>query len=105
MEEVFTALHFSFGLAVCRGLHFSGLDEKSRVENPRPVPAFSIPDKIPNKNYAYFIALNDQNKGNNSQQLVAHLMNEKTQQDSLHFVLTLGDNFYNDGMTSIFDKQ
>lgn len=84
---------------------FSGLDEQSKVQNPKPVPAFSIPDKIPGRNYVYFMALGDQGKGGSSQQHVAHRMNEKARKDSLHFVLMLGDNFYNDGVTSISDRQ
>ena len=83
----------------------SGYDEKSRVKNPKPIPEFSIPDKIPGRNYVYFIALGDQGEGGSSQKHVARMMNEKARKDSLHFVITLGDNFYYDGVTSIFDKQ
>ncbi len=84
---------------------FSEFDGQYRVKNQKPLSEFSIPDKIPGKNYVYFIAIGDQGKGGNSQKHVADLMNEKARKDSLDFVLTLGDNFYGDGVTSVSDKQ
>lgn len=83
----------------------SGLEEKSRVENRKPVPEFSIPERAPENNYVYFIAIGDQGMGDNNQKHVARLMNEKARKDSLHFVLTLGDNFYSKGVTSVYDLQ
>lgn len=84
---------------------FSNNDEQKRVLNPRPVPEFSIPDRNPVEKYIYFIAIGDQGKGGEDQRHVAELMNEKARNDSLHFVITLGDNFYNDGVTSVYDIQ
>jgi acid phosphatase len=80
----------------------SGVDEKSIVKERKPIPDFSIPDKIPARKYVYFIALG---YGGRPQKHVARLMNEKARKDSLHFVITLGDNFYNNGVTSISDRQ
>jgi len=77
----------------------------TRVENARPVPAFTIPDKIPGKQYTYFIALGDWGTGGEGQKRVAQIMNEKAGRDSLHFVLTLGDNFYGDDLISVTDPQ
>ena len=85
--------------------NLSGASEKSIVKERKPTPEFSIPDEIPGKNYIYFIALGDQGYGGSPQKHVARLMNEKAQKDSLHFVITLGDNFYKRGVTSINDKQ
>lgn len=79
--------------------------EKHVVKNRKPTPAFSIPKKSPAENYVYFIAIGDQGKGGSSQRRVALLMNEKARNDSLHFVITLGDNFYNKGVTSVDDIQ
>lgn len=84
---------------------FSEVEKKPRVLNPRPVPEFSIPTRDPGENHVYFIALGDQGKGGEPQSHVARLMNEKARADSLHFVITLGDNFYNDGVTSVEDIQ
>ncbi len=75
------------------------------VENRQPVPEFSIPNKKPGEKYVYFIALGDQGKGGDPQRRVAKLMDEKAQKDSLHFIITLGDNFYGDGVTSVEDPQ
>jgi len=90
------------GLIACS---FSEADKKSRVINPQPIPEFSIPERSAGKNYVCFIAIGDQGAGGRGQKHVAHLMNEKARQDSLHFILTLGDNFYNDGVTSTSDRQ
>lgn len=75
------------------------------VENRKAVPDFSIEKRIPGKNYVHFIALGDQGNGGSRQQRVAHLMNEKARADSLDFVITLGDNFYDRGVTSTSDNQ
>jgi tartrate-resistant acid phosphatase type 5 len=83
----------------------SDLDGKSTVINPKPTPEFSIPDRIPAINYIYFIAIGDQGKGGAGQRHVARLMNEKASQDSLNFVITLGDNIYNHGVSSVNDPQ
>ena len=87
---------------------FSGPEEKGNpkeVINRKPVPKFSIPGKVAGREYIYFIALGDQGKGGSTQQHVAGLMNEKAGQDSLDFVITLGDNFYGRGVTSVSDPQ
>jgi acid phosphatase len=75
------------------------------VKNHKPTPGFSIPNKTRGENYLYFMAIGDQGMGDSSQQRVAFLMNEKAGRDSAHFVITLGDNFYPRGVTSVFDVQ
>ncbi|MFQ5629615.1 MAG: metallophosphoesterase, partial [bacterium] len=79
--------------------------KKSIVKNPQPVPEFTIPDKIEGESYVYFIAIGDQGTGEVGQYKVALLMDEKARKDSLHFVLTLGDNIYSDGVKSVHDSQ
>lgn len=78
---------------------------KNIVKNPQPVPAFTVPEKIAGVDYVYFIAIGDQGTGKVGQYKVALLMNEKARKDSLHFVLTLGDNIYDDGVKSAHDPQ
>lgn len=85
--------------------NLSGLDGKSTVINRKPPPEFSIPNKTPGVSYVYFIAIGDQGKGGSNQRHVARLMNEKAAQDSLDFVITLGDNIYNNGVSSVDDPQ
>ncbi|MDZ7291917.1 MAG: tartrate-resistant acid phosphatase type 5 family protein [candidate division KSB1 bacterium] len=83
-------------------------DDKSdgtRVRGARPVPPFEIPAAIPGKRYVYFTAMGDWGNGNKGQQQVAQLMNAKAGRDSLHFVLLLGDNFYDTGVGSVNDPQ
>lgn len=87
---------------------FSGPEEKAspkEVINRKPAPKFSIPERVGGRNYVCFIALGDQGKGGSTQKHVAGLMNEKAGLDSLDFVITLGDNFYSDGVTSVSDEQ
>jgi tartrate-resistant acid phosphatase type 5 len=79
--------------------------EGTRVINARPAPPFTIPPAVPGKRYAYFIAIGDWGAGSRAQQHVAELMNAKAGRDSLHFVLLLGDNFYEKGVKSVDDPQ
>lgn len=80
-------------------------EKQSRVKNPQPVPEFEILEKRPGDRYIYFIAIGDQGTGEPGQHRVARLMSEKALRDSLHFVLTLGDNIYDDGVRSANDPQ
>jgi len=75
------------------------------ASTPPPPHGFTLPDGTRHVPAVYFIALGDQGEGGSTQQQVAHLMNDKARNDSLHFVLTLGDNFYPDGVTAIHDPQ
>lgn len=79
--------------------------KKSVVKNARPVPEFSVPPQERGMAYVYFAAIGDQGTGEAGQYRVAHLMNQKAQQDGLHFVLTLGDNIYPSGVSSTEDPQ
>lgn len=83
----------------------SAAPNESIVKNSKPTPAFSIQELVPGTNYVYFIAIGDQGTGRKGQKHVARLMDEKSGKDSLHFVITLGDNIYYDGATSVNDPQ
>ena len=78
---------------------------QSIVLNPRPVPKFTIPGRVPGIGYTCFMVIGDQGTGDAGQRRVARLMDAKAQADSLHFILTVGDNFYSDGVTSVDDAQ
>src|SRR5574341_1365764 len=80
-------------------------NEGVRVKGARPTPPFAIPATVPGKQYAYFIAMGDWGTGSPAQRQVAELMNAKAGRDSLHFVLLLGDNFYEKGVASVDDPQ
>jgi acid phosphatase len=71
----------------------------------RPPSPFSLSPANPGKRYVYFIAFGDWGTGNSDQRHVAGLMSKKAGRDSLHFVLSLGDNFYSSGVTSVDDPQ
>ncbi len=80
-------------------------DDGTTVENRKPIPEFSIPARTPGTHYVSFIALGDQGTGDSGQEHVARLMNDKAGKDPVDFVITLGDNFYESGVTSIQDEQ
>ncbi len=77
----------------------------SEVKNARPVPEFTVPPKDPQLHYVQFIAVGDAGTGGDGQAEVAGSMARKAAQDSVSFVLVLGDNFYESGVTSIYDEQ
>ena len=52
-----------------------------------------------------FIAVGDVGKGNQEQYQVAAAMKEKCIKDECDFILMLGDNIYNDGVSSVDDSQ
>ncbi len=105
--KIITVIAFGLSLLLLAGIYLNRFYPfgKSKVKNPRPVPPFEIPAKQPGTPYVYFIAIGDQGTGDANQQLVARLMNEKAARDSLHFVITLGDNIYPDGAFSARDPQ
>ena len=110
MHECTTKFLLRFALSVGIGClvlacDSSGPGEKSIVRNLKSTPEFVIQNRIPERDYVYFIALGDQGRGGHSQKHVAQLMNEKARKDSLHFVITVGDNFYSHGVTSASDQQ
>lgn len=77
----------------------------SKVINAKPIPSFTIPPKNPHQHYVQFIAVGDMGTGGSGQQDVAQAMARKASNDSISFVLVLGDNFYESGVTSINDEQ
>lgn len=91
----------AFGMEGIRTIFGDGIT----VDNRKPIPEFSIPARTPGRNYVSFIALGDQGTGGSSQERVAQLMNDKAKKDPVDFVITLGDNFYKRGVTSIQDQQ
>ncbi len=105
-KHIITVL-LGLGITGTIGIYLNGFYPfgKSKVKNPRPVPAFEIPAKQPGTPYVYFIAIGDQGTGDARQKLVARLMSAKAARDSLHFVITLGDNIYPDGAFSADDPQ
>jgi acid phosphatase len=92
-------------LVMCAFIPCGHAGRGSKVKNPKPAPAFTIPDKIAGQRYIHFAGFGDQGEGTPEQRRVAELLNAKAQKDSLLFVLLLGDNFYGDGVASVNDPQ
>jgi tartrate-resistant acid phosphatase type 5 len=77
----------------------------SVVENARPVPSFEVPMKDPGISYVQFVAVGDAGTGRRGQREVAESMARVAAEDTAQFVLFLGDNFYESGVSSVSDPQ
>ncbi len=75
-----------------------------KVKNARQ-PEFEIPAKTPGVKYLQFITVGDFGTGGMGQRAVAFGMAEKARVDPVEIVLLLGDNFYENGVESVHDKQ
>lgn len=69
------------------------------------IPPFEIPPAQPGVTYVRFLATGDMGTGRADQQLVADVMADRAARDGIDFWLTLGDNFYSDGVASVDDPQ
>lgn len=69
------------------------------------IPSFEISDLGPGVAHQRFIAFGDMGTGRAGQFEVAAAMVDRASRDGLDFVLTLGDNFYGDGVASATDPQ
>jgi len=89
-------------LTGCCNVSWSGYGTAD-VYNARPVSEFEItPDTLP---YLNFFAVGDFGTGKSGQKLVAEAMATHASQDSLDFVIGLGDNFYGCGVKGLQDPQ
>ncbi|MBI3005813.1 MAG: metallophosphoesterase [Ignavibacteriales bacterium] len=87
------------------GVWFQEVILTSSVKNPQPIPPFTIPPKDAGTNYLQFLAVGDVGTGRAGQSDVADGMARKAAEDSVSFVLFLGDNFYASGVSSVTDEQ
>ncbi len=85
-------------------LAFWNCSNVCEVKNGRR-PEFAVPNKTPGVKYLQFIALGDFGTGDMGQRDVASGMAEKARVDPVELVLLLGDNFYENGVHSVNDKQ
>ncbi|NOX42478.1 MAG: hypothetical protein GXP19_01905 [Gammaproteobacteria bacterium] len=78
----------------------SGIDDALNI---RPLEVSSIAEPEPNK--VKFVAIGDTGRGNAGQLEVANAIKTKCAKNGCDFVLMLGDNIYNSGVSSINDEQ
>jgi acid phosphatase len=69
------------------------------------IPAFSDYVKTPGTDYLEFIAVGDAGKGTADQYAVGEAMADYALSNPVQFVVLLGDNFYNSGVSSTWDPQ
>jgi len=71
----------------------------------RPIPSFTIPPVLPGASYERFMVIGDMGTGRLDQHKVAAAMALRAKSDCVDFLLTVGDNFYEDGVESVDDPQ
>ena len=69
------------------------------------IPPFAIPAVVPGAAYERLIVLGDMGTGRPDQYKVAAAMAQRAKSDHVDFILTVGDNFYEDGVSSVDDPQ
>lgn len=70
-----------------------------------PIPPFTIPPVVPGTAYERFIAFGDMGTGRPDQHKVAAAMAQRAKSDHVDFILTVGDNIYDKGVSSEDDPQ
>ncbi|MHC5108325.1 MAG: purple acid phosphatase family protein [Planctomycetota bacterium] len=71
----------------------------------REIPPFSISDEDPDLSYERFIAIGDMGTGHAGQFEIGAAMAERADRDGLDFIITAGDNIYENGVSSAADPQ
>jgi acid phosphatase len=107
-REIFWPSSFLFSVfcffVIISSLTFWNCSNVCEVKNARR-PEFTVPAKTPGVKYLQFITVGDFGTGGKGQRDVASSMAEKARIDPVELVLLLGDNFYENGVQSVNDKQ
>jgi len=69
------------------------------------IPPFTIPPVVPGAAYERFIVFGDMGTGRSDQYKVAEAMAQRAKSDHVDFLLTVGDNVYDNGVSSVDDAQ
>ncbi len=77
----------------------------SEVRHPRPTPPAVLPARDSSVSYLQFFVVGDAGTGGHGQQQVANAMGRTADEDTAAFVLYLGGNFYESGVSSVTDPQ
>ncbi len=86
----------------------SGVGHAATPRDPartREIPKFTIPDVVPGAGYERFMVIGDWGTGRPDQYKVAEAMAIRAKAEPIDFILTVGDNFYEDGVSSVNDPQ
>ena len=70
-----------------------------------PIPAFSVPPVQPGVAHQRFMVIGDMGTGKPDQYGIALAMAKRAESDGLDFILTVGDNIYPAGVSSVNDVQ
>ena len=69
------------------------------------IPPFTIPPVVPGAVYERLIVIGDMGTGRPDQYKVAVAMAQRAKSDHVDFILTVGDNIYENGVSSVDDPQ
>jgi len=69
------------------------------------IPPFTIPPVMPGASYERFMVIGDMGTGRPDQHKVAAAMAQRAKSDHVDFIVTVGDNFYEFGVSSVDDPQ
>lgn len=69
------------------------------------IPPFSVPPAMPGVAYERFMLIGDMGTGRPDQYKVAAAMAQRAKSDHVDFILTVGDNIYDNGVESVDDPQ
>jgi acid phosphatase len=99
----FTFLTSPLWLSACAALAFFQLpvDPAGR----HAIPDFVVPAVVPGVAYERFMVIGDMGTGTPDQYEVAAAMTKRAEREGLDFILTVGDNFYPNGVQSADDPQ
>jgi acid phosphatase len=89
----------------CGGLAAFGQVVPQDPAESHPIPPFTVPEVKTGVAYQRFIVIGDMGTGGAGQEKVAALMADRARLDGLDFWITTGDNFYEEGVTSVDDPQ
>lgn len=97
-NTVYPLIVVFFFLGVGGGCTFFKKDGTSECR-----PEYMFPPGVPGVDYLEFMAVGDAGSGGNGQRIVADSMREYALRNPVQFVLYLGDNFYDSGVSSVDD--
>lgn len=96
----------SFALLACGGTGAIGQTEPLLdPSRTHVIPPFTIPPVVPGAAYERFMVIGDMGTGRLDQHKVAAAMAIRAKSDHVDFILTVGDNFYEEGVSSVDDPQ
>jgi len=94
-----------FLLIACAACGATGRAAPIDPARTHEIPKFTIPPVVPGAAYERFMVIGDMGTGRPDQFTVALAMARRAESDQVNFILTVGDNIYENGVSSADDPQ